>query len=62
MFLLCASSIGAFRAFLEAISALSQIVSRLALVFRFFLSSRLAQAFSGPFPSFSFVIHVKHLP
>jgi hypothetical protein len=28
LFFLCASSIGAFRAFFEAISALSQIVSR----------------------------------
>jgi hypothetical protein len=52
LFFLCAFSIGAFRAFFEAISALSQIVPRLALVFRFFLSSRLAQAFSGPFPRF----------
>jgi ribonuclease HII len=52
LFFLCASSIGAFRAFFEAISALSQIVSRLALVFRFVLSSFLAQAFSGPFPRF----------
>src|SRR3954447_25330622 len=52
LFFLCAPSIGAFRAFFEAISALSQIVSRLALVFRFVLSSCLAQAFSGPFPRF----------
>src|SRR3954451_15216710 len=50
LFFLCASSIGAFRAFFEAISALGQIVSRLALVLRFFLGSRLAQAFSAPFP------------
>jgi hypothetical protein len=39
-------------AFFETISAFSQIVPRLALVFRFFLSSRLAQAFSGSFPRF----------
>ena len=52
LFFLCTFSIGAFRAFFEAISALSQIVPRLALVFRFFLSSRLSQVFSGPFTRF----------
>src|SRR5437868_2198400 len=52
LFFLCASSIGASRAFFEAIGAFGQIVPRLALVFRFFPGSRLAQVFSGLFPRF----------
>jgi len=52
LFFLCAFSVGAFRAFFEAISALHQIVPRLALVLRFFIRRCLAQAFGGPFPRF----------